>query len=280
MKTYEQMAQDVLRRIDDINTVRRRRRRNALRASVALGCAALILSVGFGIPSLRPGETVTLPGETSTPIATSVLQVAYLSESGWDRHVMKELVETKMRYKLSVIDTRAMTASQRDALWQDLVAQNEQRLLELYKEHYGEHYDGYGLGSAGVNNAWDNALFVTTRAGVFQLDINEEKTVESIRAECGSVYGEAEFYIYSKNFVGKKIAYQATWHDGTETRTEKETRHGNVYLYAKGVELDGDTYALALADGGYYIRWKPSRKLYEELNEDPDKALSDFSECR
>ncbi len=272
MKTYEQMARDVLKRIDDVNVKRQHRRQNVLRAAVAVSCAVLTVLAGAGIPSLMPKESTTSSDETVKPIATSVLQIAYLSENGWDRSVMEQQTETQMRYKLSVVDTRGMTAAQRQALWREMVAKQEQELLEFIPEFYS----GQSLGGGGVNNGWDNALFVTYRAGVFWLDIDEKKKVESISAECDSIYGEAEFYIYSKNFVGKKVAYQAKWYDGTEQHTEKETRHGNVYLYAKGVALDGDTYDLIQSDGGFYIRWKPSSKLYEVLNEDPNKALSDF----
>ncbi len=276
MKTYEQMAQDALRRIDDENHIRRQRRQNAIRATVAVCCAVLTVLVGASIPLLTSDAPPPSSGGTVTPIATSVLQVAYLSENGWDRSVMKEQVETQMRYKLSVIDTRGLTSTQREALRQEMVAKQEQELLAFNPEFYSGNSNS--IGGGGVNNGWDNALFVTYRAGVFQLDIDEKKKVESIRAECDSIYGEAEFYIYSKNFVGKKVAYQAKWYDGTELCTEKETRHGNVYLYAKGIALDGDTYDLIQSDGGFYIRWKPSLKLYEVLNEDPNKALSDFSD--
>ncbi len=274
MKTYEQMAQDVLQRIDDINVNCRRRRQNALRAVVAMSCVALTVLAGAGIPSLMPKESTASSDETITPIATSVLQVAYLSENGWDRSAMKEQVETQMRYKLSVVDTRGLTAAQREALRQEMVAKQEQELLAFDPEFYS----GNSIGGGGVNNAWDNALFVTYRAGVFWLDIDEKKKVESIRGECSSIYGETEFCIYSKNFVGRKVAYQAKLYDGTELRVEKETRRGNVYLYAQGVALDGDTYDPIQSDGGFYIRWKPSPKLYETLNDNPDRPLSEFSD--
>lgn len=274
MKTYDQMAQDVLQRIDEENDKRRARRQNAFRASVAVGCAVLTMLVGAYVPFLTQNEHPDSLDETVKPITTSILQVAYLSENGWDRRVMEQQTETQMRYKLSVVDTRGLTAAQREALRQEMVAKQEEELLAFDPEFYS----GNSIGGGGVNNAWDNALFVTYRAGVFRLDIDEEKTVKSIGAECSSIYGEAEFYIYSKNFVDKKVAYQAKLYDGTEQRIEKETRHGNVYLYAKGVELDGDTYDLIQSDGGFYIRWKPSLKLYELLNNDPNKPLSDFSD--
>lgn len=270
MKTYEQMAQDALRRIDDENRVNRQRRQNTFRISVAVGCAVLTVLVGAGVPFLTKNEQPRPSGETVTPIATSVLQVAYLSENGWDRRVMKEQIETQIRYKLSVIDTRGLTTAQREALRQEKVKQLEQELSEFYSE--------YSNGSGGVNSAWDNALFVTLRGGVFQLDLNEEKTVESIHTECNSIYGEAEFGIHSKSLVGQKVAYQAKWYDGTEQRIEKETRHGNIYLHAMGVTLDGATYDRIQSDGVFYIRWKPSAKLYETLNDTPDRPLSEFSD--
>ena len=274
MKTYEQMAQDVLQRIEDINVRRRRRRQNTLRAAVAVSCAVLTVLAGIGVPSLMPKESTTSADETVKPIATSVLQVAYLSENGWDRSEMKEQIETQMRYKLSVVDTRGLTTIQREALRQEMVAKQEQELLAFDPEFYS----GNSIGGGGVNNGWDNALFVTFCAGVFQLDLNEEKTVESIRAECRSIYGEAEFGIHSIKLVGQKVAYQAKWYDGTEQRTEKETRHGNVYLHAMSVALDGATYDRIRQDGDFYIRWKPSSKLYEALNDNPDRPLSEFSD--
>ncbi len=270
MKTYEQMARDVLRRIDDINVNRRRRRQNALRATVAVSCAVLTVLAGAGVPSLMPKESTISSDETVKPIATSVLQIAYLSENGWNRRVMKEQIETQMRYKLSVIDTRGLTTTQRETLRQEKVAQLEQELSEFYSE--------YSSGGGGVNSAWDNALFVTLRGGSFQLDLNEEKEVESIRAECSSIYGEAEFGIHSINLVGQKVAYQAKWYDGIEQRTEKETRHGNVFLHAMGVTLDGKTYDCIRQNGEFYIRWKPSSKLYETLNDNPSRPLSEFSD--
>lgn len=271
MKTYEQMAQDVLKRIDDVNIKRQHRRQNVLRAAVAVSCAVLTVLAGAGIPSLMPKESTTSSDGTVKPIATSVLQVAYLSENGWQSSAMKEQIETQMRYKLCVIDTRGLTTTQRETLRQEKVAQLEQELSEYYSD-YNRNYGG------SVNNAWSNALFIMLRGGVFQLDPDEEKTVESIRAECSSIYGEAEFGIHSVNLVGQKVAYHAKWYDGTEQRTEKETRHGNVYLHAMSVALDGTTYDRIRSDGDFYIRWKPSSKLYEFLNEDPNKALSDFSD--
>ena len=274
MKTYEKMAQDALRRIDEENRICCRRRQQVFRTAVAVGCAVLTVLVGAGVPFLTKNEQPHHSGETVKPIAISVLQVAYLGENGWDRSAMKEQIETQMRYKLSVVDTRGMTTTQRQALFLKMVAKQEENLLEFDPEFYS----GNSIGGGGVNNGWDNALFETYRAGVFQLDIHKGKTVENIRAECSSIYGEAEFSIHSRNFIGQKIAYQAKWYDGTERRIEKETRHGNVFLHAMGVALDGDTYDLIQSDGGFYIRWKPSAKLYEVLNEDPNKALSDFSD--
>lgn len=270
MKTYEQMARDVLRQIDDINVSRRRRRQNTLRATVAVCCAVLTLLVGAGIPSLMPKESTTSSNETVVPIATSVLQIAYLSENGWDRSVMKEQIETQMRYKLSVMDVRGLTTAQRDAL-------REEKVEQLQQELSGYYSDYRNVGGS-VNNAWDNALFTMLRGGCFQLDLNGEKTVESIRAQCSSIYGEAEFGIHSKNLVGQKVAYQAKWYDGTEQRTEKETRNGNVYLHAMSVALDGATYDRIQSDGYFYIRWKPSSKLYETLNDNPNRPLSEFSD--
>ncbi len=270
MKTYEQMARDVLQRIDDINVNRRRRRQNTLRAAVAVSCAVLTALAGAGIPSLMPKESTALSGATVKPIATSVLQMAYLSENGWDRCAMAEQIETQMRYKLIVTDVRGMTAAQREALRQEKVEQVCQELSRYYSD--------YRNGGGGVNNAWDNALFTMLRGGSFQLDLKGEKTVESIRAQCGSIYGEAEFGIHSKRLVGQKIAYQAKWYDGTEQHTEKETHNGIVYLHATSVTLDGATYERIRPDGEFYIRWKPSSKLYEVFNEDPNKALSDISD--
>lgn len=270
MKTYEQMAQDVLKRIDDVNVKRQHRRQNVLRATVAVSCAVLTVLAGVGIPSLMPKESTTSSDGTVTPIATSVLRIAYLSENGWDRREMKEQIETQMRYRLSVIDTRGLTTVQREALRQEKVEQVHQEL---------NGYDSdYRNGGGSVNSAWNNALFVMLRGGSFQLELNEEKTVESIRAQCSSIYGEAEFGIHSKILVGQKIAYQAKWYDGTEQSVEKETRNGNVYLHAMSVALDGTTYDRVCSDGDFYIRWKPSSKLYEVLNEDPNKALSGFSD--
>ncbi len=277
MKTYEQMARDALRRIDDENRIRRQRRQNAIRATVAVCCAVLTVLVGAGVPYLTKNEQPHPSNEVVTPIATSVLQVAYLSENGWDCSVMEQQTETQMRYKLSVVDTRGMTTTQRQALFLKMVAKQEEELLEFIPEFYS----GHTYGGGGVNNGWDNALFETYRAGIFQLDIDEKKKVESFRAECSSIYGEAELCLHSVSLVGQKVAYRAKW-AGTEEQcmesTEKETRHGNVYLHAMAIELDGATYDRVTADGVYHIRWKPSSKLYEALNDNPQKALSDFSD--
>lgn len=270
MKNYEQMAADVLCRAEDC-----RRRRRMLMCSTLAACGAVMLilaGVWYALP-LEEGHGSLLL-EVPAPKANSSLQVSYVSENGWTAEEMKTQIETEMRYKLTVADTRDLTVEQREALRQDLVAKLENELLTFDNEFYS----GHSVGGGGVNSAWDNALFTTLRVGFFRLAINEEKAVRSIRAECSTVYGEAEFYVYSKNLADKPVAYQAKWYDGTEQRLEKETRNGNVYLHAKGVELDGDTYDLIQSDGGFYIRWKPAGKLYETLNEDPQKALSEFSD--
>ena len=44
------------------------------------------------------------------------------------------------------------------------------------------------------------------------------------------------------------------------------------------IELDGDVYEQVTTNGFYHIRWKPSSKLYDVLNENPNKRLSDFSD--
>ena len=212
MKTYEKMARDALQRIDEENGKRRAHCRNIIRFSVAVGCAALAVFVGVGIPFLVEKEQSLPSNSMVKPITTSVLQVAYLSENGWDCTVMKEQIETQMRYKLSVVDTRGMTAAQREKLRQEMVAKQEEELLKLYPEIYSE----YASGGVGVNSAWDNVLFMMCRVGEFQLDINEEKMVKSIRAECSSVYSEVEFCLHSVDLVGQKVAYRAKWADTEE----------------------------------------------------------------
>lgn len=273
MKSYEQMAADVLRRAEDCH----RRRRTLTRSAVAASGALLVVLAGVWCTLPFGGDGGSgdpLVQEQPAPKASSQLQVSYVLEDGWTVEKMKPQIETEMRYKLSVIDTRGLTAEQREVLRQEMVAQQEQELLAFDSEFYS----GHSVGGGGVNSAWNNALFSTLRVGVFQLDISEEKTVESLRAECSSVYGEAEFGIHSGNFIDQKVPYQAKLYDGTEQRMEKETRHGNVFLHAMGVALDGATYDRIQADGVFYIRWKPAAKLYEVLNDDPQKALSDFSD--
>ena len=270
MKTYEQMARAVLQKIEIENEKKRHRQQRLVRSTVAVCCAVLTVLVGVGVPSLMSKESTISSDESVKPVATSVLQIAYLSENGWDRSVMKEQIETQMRYRLSVTDVRGLTASQREVLRQEKLEQMHQELSGYYSE--------YREGSGSVNNAWDNALFTMLRVGSFQLELNEEKAVESIRAQCSSIYSEVEFGIHSKNLVGQKVAYQAKWYDGTEQRTEKETRNGNVYLHAMSVTLDGTTYDRIQQDGYFYIRWKPSSKLYETINDNPNRPLSEFSD--
>lgn len=284
MKTYEQTARDALQRIDAIQTKRRHRRRNAARATVAVSCVALtvlcsahISSPASKTPAVTPQDShlaqihtsVTLTPETDHRVVTSVLQMAYLSDGGWDRYAMERQTEMPMRYLLSVIDVRGLTAAQRDALREEKVEQLHQAL--------SEYYEDYNEGGGNVYNAWDNALFVLLRGGSFHLDVNEQKTVESLSAECSSPYGEVEFGVHSGSLVGQKVSYEATDCDGTKRHVEEDTRNGNAYLHAMGIALDGDTYHRICGDGELNICWRPSSKMYEALNADPTAALSDFA---
>lgn len=283
MKTYEQMAQDALQRINAIHIKRRCRRRNVIRATVALGCVALTVLCGAQMHSLIPdtpptsstnayasgtGASVTLVPETDTRIATSVLQMAYLSKNGWDSCDMEKQTEIPMRYRLSVVDVRGLTTAQRDALREEKVEQLQQELCD----DFGDSCNARGC----VKNAWDNTLFVLLRGGSFQLSVNELKKVDSLRVECSSIYGEVELGVHSINLVDQKIVYQAKNYDGIEQRVEEETRYGNIYLKAMGIALDGKTYDSICSDGELNIYWQPSSKMYEMLNADPTKALSDF----
>lgn len=271
MKTYEQMAHTVLQKIDEENKKKAYRRQQIFRASVAVCCAVLTVLAGVGVSHFGKDKQTSPSNGITKPIATSVLQVAYLSENGCQRSVMKEHIETQMRYNLSVIDTRGLTTSQREALREEKVEQLERAITDNYQE-----FNNCG---GSVNSAWDNVLFILLHGGSFELDHGEGKTVENIYAECSSVYGEVEFGIHSKYLIDKKIVYQARWNGNeTEQRVEKETRHGNVFLHAKSIKLDGATYDRVRTDGAFYIRWKPTSKLYEVLNQDPNKALSDFSD--
>lgn len=285
MKTYEQTARDALQRIDAIHTKRRCRRQNAWRATVALSCVALTVFCSAQIPLLSPKTntalpqeshlsqthmSVTLPPETDARIVTSVLRMAYLSKGGWESHSMEKQTEMPMRYRLSVIDSRGLTVAQRDALREQRVEQLHQELVACYGD--------FSEAGGSVNSAWDNALFVMLRGGSFQLDVDEQKTVESLSAECRSIYGEAEFSVHSGSLVGQKVVYRAKGQDGIERRVEEDARNGNACLHAMGITLDGATYHSVRSDGAMYIYWRPSSKMYEALNADPTKALSDFSD--
>ena len=282
MKTYEQMARDALQRIDAIHSKRRCRRRNVVRATVALGCVALTVLCSAQMHSLKSdtppissnasgtGVSVTLVPEADTRIATSVLQMAYLSKSGWDSCDMEKQTEIPMRYRLSVVDVRGLTTAQKDALREEKVEQLHQELCDTF----GDSCNARGS----VKTAWDNTLFVLLRGGSFQLSVDELKKVDSLRVECSSIYGEAELGVHSKKLVGQKIAYQAKNYDGIEQRVEEETRYGNIYLKAMGIVLDGKTYDSICSDGELNIYWQPSSKMYETLNADPTMALSDFAD--
>lgn len=285
MKTYEQMARDALQRIDAIHVKRRCRRRNVIRAAVALGCVALTVLCGTQMHSLvsdtlptsltnghtsGTGASVTLIPETDTRVITSVVQMAYLSKNGWDSCDMEKQTEMPMRYRLSVVDVRGLTTAQRDALREEKVEQLHQELCD----DFGDSCDARGS----VKSAWDNTLFVLLRGGSFRLSVNELKQVDSIRVECSSVYGEVEVGVHSANLVGQKIAYQAKNYDGVEEYVEEETRYGNIYLKAMGIALEGKTYDSICSNGELNIYWQPSSKMYDALNADPTKALSDFAD--
>ena len=286
MKSYEETARDALQRIEVICTKRRCRRRNIIRTTIAMGCVALTVFCSTQLSLLTPNVSDGLPTETDAPhtsalqkptsetdtrIVTSVLQMAYLSNNGWDSCDMEKQIEIPMRYRLSVVDVRGLTAAQRDAL-------REEKVEQLLHQELNEYYEGYNDGGGFVNNAWDNAMFILLRGGSFQLDVEEQKTVASLSAECGSIYGEVELAVHSGNLVGEKVTYQAKNYDGIERVMEQDTRNGNAYLHGMGITMDGAIYHRIQSDGAMYIYWKPSSKMYETLNEAPTKRLSEFTD--
>ena len=270
MKTYEQMAQDVLQRIDDINVRHRRRRQNTLRAAVALSCGMLTVLASVGIPLLMPKESTILSNGTVAPIATSVLQVAYLGSDGWNSNEMRKQVETQIHYKLSVFDVRDMTADKRQTLHNQLI---QEQKAETSRNDSIYRYDGWQ-----VNSGWENATFVLLRGGSFQLDIQEGKSVSSIYAECTSGYGEAEFGIRMETDAIKEIGFIAECGDGESAYIKKSLENGMAYMHAERISLDEDDFAIVQQNGELYVRWKPSKLLYEVLNKDPQKQLSVLSD--
>lgn len=283
MKSYDQMAKDVLARISAYETAAKQRRRTAVRAAVALGCACLTALVCLVIPySTEPGifSGSDTPPATSqpTPVYTSVMQAVYLADGTIRTDDLTAAQKIPMWYRLQVEDIRDTN----DSATEEVNYEAEYEALMEESKMWIDRYTDEGA-HASVTR-FENVIISTYSAGHIQLSVPDPEQVYSIRAACETGYGKAEMSLYAESMAGESIAYLLEYKKDTAVELEHPVHeNGWCWISGEAITLPGETYTAIRADaeegkGDFYLRWKPDHALSEALNKYPDTPLSAFSD--
>ena len=273
MKSYKQMAEDVLHRAE-VYTIRRKRNQRIAVTAAAFGCLSVLIAVniikiGMGTtgdaPFVEqpPAHMESQPTEASKPTEGDQLQVQpSIPSSGeelpndvkqnFDVVLLvatspddpgTELVENltlPMNYFLRVRDLRGLSKTEREKII------NEER-------EFCQEQSNSSLAGASVryirNMPRENYVISFVRTGCFRLKIEDYEQVESIRIACTTKYGQVD----------------VQWHEPYGPKGQE------VELYPENIsEWDKQR--------GLRINWQYTSELLFALDEDPSMPLSSFSD--
>ena len=273
MKTYEQMAADVLSR-SQIYINRQKRNRRIVAAMSTFGCVALLIVVNvctylsaqtgnaptLGQPPIvlgsqsaedskvtqnmqtpsvegtQPGESIP-NGNTQQNYKVVLLTASSSDDPGTE---LVENITLPMNYTLRVRDLRGASDLER------LQAELEER--ELHKAMMDEVGDGASMILGNCTNR-ENYMISFVRTGCFRLWIKDRTLVERISIKSITNYGKIDVSLSNNTFPkGHEVTLLP------EDIPEWDWKHG------------------------LRINWKYSDAVLEALDENPSRPLSEFSD--
>lgn len=186
MKTYEEMAQSVIRRAKSHKTIRNRRILGATAAACVLGACLSMMLVKAPTDSKEPTlqtPVVTTPTVNEKPIIQTQLpteptadsvqaKVTLLYNDGLDTISMGKNMTIPCRSLLRVQDINGLTAAEADAVAK-AEAQYAEDLIASYPEAKGWDWSQY---------CGEKCVMTSINAGHFILGIEEPEQVESVHA--------------------------------------------------------------------------------------------------
>lgn len=274
MKSYKQMAEDVLHRAE-VYTIRRKRNQRIAVTAAAFGCLSVLIAVniikiGMGTtgdaPFVEqpPAHMESQPTEASKPTEGDQLQVQpSIPSSGeelpndvkqnFDVVLLvatspddpgTELVENltlPLNYSLRVRDFRGMSSEER------IRAELEEKALHQLKMNDGLVGASMRLGNC-TNR--ENYMISFIRTGCFRLLWTKDHT--SVKSIC----------IYSTTNYGKI----------------EVSLSNNTYPHGPEVILMPEDIPEQDWENGFRINWKYSNAVLDALDENPTRPFSDFSD--
>lgn len=273
MKSYKQMAADVLHRAE-VYTARKKRNQRIAVTAAAFGCLSVLLAVniikiGMGTkgntpvvdqPTVQIGSQATEGSKATEGDQLQVQPSIPSSEEELPNDVKQnfdvvllvatspndpgtELVENlalPMNYTLRVRDLRGLSDEEREQ------AINEERAQ--HRKLMDESLNGASV-RYGNCTARENYVISFVRNGCFRLRIENYDLVESISIKCTTKYGKVDI-------------------------------RSSDYLWLKGwdVEIRPDDVSDYYRERPLEINWKYTTALLESLDEDPSMPLSSFSD--
>lgn len=268
MKSYKQMAADVLHRAE-VYTVRKKRNQRIVATAAAFGCLIVLIAVNtvmvaFNImdstvlehPSVqmdnhtpqaskptegtKPQEQnpTTVPGgDTFGDHGIVLLAARTMTAQGTP---LEHDLELPLNYSLRVRDFRGASDLER------LKAELEER--ELYKAMMDEGLGGASMKLGNCTNR-ENYMISFVRTGCFRLWIKDRTSVERISIKSTTKYGKIDVSLSNNTFPkGHEVTLLP------EDIPEWDWKHG------------------------LRINWKYSNAVLEALDENPSRPLSEFSD--
>ncbi|MBE6776100.1 MAG: hypothetical protein E7543_07920 [Ruminococcaceae bacterium] len=222
----------------------------AMAGAVAL-CVAFALMFGFNLP-LQTDNPVT-QGQTESS-QQSIKQIspfimvagAAERELAAEEHKTLKLNETfPFAYKLSVIDVRGMSESEKQAKLMQMSREFEDTVINSSSAEYE-------MAQGCIRGGFENIIFTEVIYNKFVLDLKDKESIKSINVKNSSKWGYVE-YLSSMPF---------------EESEEMAIPHGTD-ITVSGDEYDSDR------DG---FLWRNSHNLDNAINDNPDIPLSTFKD--
>ncbi len=221
----------------------------AVAGAVALGLAFAVM-LGFNLP-LQTGVPVTQgqteSGQQNIKQISPFIMVAGAVEGEItaEEHKTLKLNETfPFAYKLSVIDVRGMSESEKQA-----------KLMQMSREFEDTVINGssaeYEMAQGCIRGGFENIIFTEVIYNKFVLDLKDKENIKSINVKNSSKWGYVE-YLSSMPFEEEGIAIP----------------HGT------DITVSGDEYN---SDKDGFL-WRNSHNLDNAINDNPDIPLSTFKD--
>lgn len=254
MKTYEQMTQSIIKKVQ-VHKAEQRKRRTAIASSVACVCFLALLGALIGKTADVYSGDVTLANPTvssKNPFQDAIVtpRVTLLCASSENNafQVMEEKVKLPYKAELRVRSIAGMTETEKTELGKEEAA--------YISKMWGDYANESGFGRYML----DNVMVTTISVGEFGLKLDELDKVNRVRI---TVSENGMLISYPRVENGKTSAY--TFEDGQQLQIDI----AGDSLKACLAEKDRDTLGLF---------WQVSPWAVTKLDDDPDMDLSLLSD--